>query len=103
MAANTASEGGRVCCIVVCPNARPGSANPTVGYHPFPAEDAALRRLWISFVVPANRPERFRWRGKYICSEHFQTAEVIERDGEKVLLEDCECGFFGFFWRRKVG
>lgn len=88
--ASTSGGGGtdRVCCcIVVCPNARPG-ANPTVGYHPFPADDAALRRLWIAFVGPAHQ-ERFRWRGKYICSEHFQTAEVIARDdGRKTLLEN---------------
>lgn len=87
MATSGGSNTDRVCCIVVCPNAKPG-ANPTVGYHPFPTDDAALRRLWIAFVGPSNQ-ERFRWRGKYICSEHFQAAEVIAReDGQKALLEN---------------
>ncbi|XP_058818255.1 zinc finger protein 420-like isoform X1 [Topomyia yanbarensis] len=72
-----------VCCIPFCRNTKPG-ADPNVGFHPFPL-DPQLRKVWMEFVsVDASK---FRWRGKYICSEHFLHSELIEENEVKKLLE----------------
>ncbi|XP_058449179.1 uncharacterized protein LOC131429149 [Malaya genurostris] len=72
-----------MCCIPICHNAKAG-ADQNVGFHPFPP-DPQLRKVWMEFVgVDASK---FRWRGKYICSEHFLLSELIEEKNEKKLLE----------------
>ncbi|XP_055594367.1 zinc finger protein 678-like [Uranotaenia lowii] len=75
----------KVCCIPICRNAKAGT-DESVGLHPFPANDEELRAKWIQFVGCAN-PGRFRWRMRYICSEHFVHSELTTENGQPKLLE----------------
>lgn len=64
------------CCIVICRNGKAGVyPKGNVSFHPFPA-DEALRARWIEFV--GVKPERFRWRNRYVCSAHFLHSELGE-------------------------
>ncbi|XP_058839315.1 zinc finger protein 568-like isoform X1 [Topomyia yanbarensis] len=72
-----------MCCIPICRNAKSG-VDRSVGFHPFPP-DLKLRKVWMEFV--GVDVSKFRWRGKYICSEHFLHSELIEENGATKLLE----------------
>ncbi|XP_058447826.1 zinc finger protein ZFP2-like isoform X2 [Malaya genurostris] len=73
----------RSCCIPICPNAKIG-ANQCVGFHPFPT-DCELREKWIKFL--GMDCKKFRWRQKYICSEHFRLSELIENNEQKFIRD----------------
>ncbi|XP_055632935.1 uncharacterized protein LOC129773362 [Toxorhynchites rutilus septentrionalis] len=72
----------RLCCIPICRNAK-ASCDNGAGLHRFPA-DPELRRKWIEFV--GADPNKFRWRTKCICSDHFSHSELIEENGQIKLL-----------------
>ncbi|XP_062546856.1 zinc finger protein 14-like isoform X2 [Armigeres subalbatus] len=67
----------KLCCIQICPNSRQKRGVPC---YPFPAKDEILRGKWIEFVGVAN-PNRFRWKGKSICAEHFRQMDLAEISG----------------------
>ncbi|XP_065080130.1 zinc finger protein 567-like [Ochlerotatus camptorhynchus] len=71
----------KLCCIPICPNSK---ADRGVACFPFPT-DAELRNRWIDFV--GGNPDKFRWRAKYICAEHFMQLELFDANGQKKLLE----------------
>lgn len=75
----------KLCCIPICPNSK---SDRGVACFPFPS-DAELRARWIDFV--GGNPDKFRWRAKYICAEHFMQLELFEADGDKKLLDGGEC------------
>ncbi|XP_053695195.1 zinc finger protein 14-like [Sabethes cyaneus] len=72
-----------LCCIPICKNAKSG-ADQKVGFHPFPLI-TAQREKWIEFI--GADLAKFRWRGKYICSDHFLHSEIIEENDKKKLLD----------------
>ncbi|XP_062546874.1 zinc finger protein 878-like [Armigeres subalbatus] len=71
----------RLCCIPICPNSK---TDRGITCFPFPL-GVELRNQWIDFV--GGDPNRFRWRSKYICADHFMQLEVLEIDGQTQLLE----------------
>ncbi|XP_055542770.1 uncharacterized protein LOC129728358 [Wyeomyia smithii] len=72
-----------LCCIPICKNAKSG-ADQSVGFHPFPLI-TEQREKWIEFV--GADATKFRWRGKFICSEHFLHSELMEENDQKKLLD----------------
>ncbi|XP_019550996.2 zinc finger protein 564 [Aedes albopictus] len=64
----------KLCCIPICRNSKGDRGVPC---YPFPATDDYLRSKWIDFVGAAD-PQRFRWRNKQICAEHFHRADLVE-------------------------
>ncbi|XP_058839314.1 zinc finger protein ZFP2-like isoform X2 [Topomyia yanbarensis] len=73
----------RSCCIPVCKNAKLG-ADQSIGFHLFPT-NTELRHKWVEFL--GLDCKKFRWRQKYVCSEHFLLSELIENNGQKQLLD----------------